>query len=361
MLAFDPKSRITVVEALQHPWLATYHDIEDEPECPIPFTRWHDIEKLETLEEFREALWDEICDYRREVRGLSPIAKRRNESAKGTNGLQPPPTPLESEILQETSAEQLTSQSPARKEPIDGLPIDSAIAMYNSGPPESLNGNTATGAIAIKSKSQSPTTERMNRESNISAAATISRAISTPAAPTDPVVSYARRSSILSTRRDSLFGNATQHQALPSFSEGKEYDFSTISPAVMQRTTSINNMGAGAGAGGVAAAAATGSGSVAFPSTMAANGFVYPARSRTASIVGVDMPRRMLRTLSTVSIHDSGAESQAIQKYLVERLQTEADAPPSEVPKSFGMDDEDDEETKVASEKEDGKKKFRID
>ena len=34
MLAFDPSQRITVPEALEHPWLASYHDINDEPDCP---------------------------------------------------------------------------------------------------------------------------------------------------------------------------------------------------------------------------------------------------------------------------------------------------------------------------------------
>ncbi|EDR14096.1 uncharacterized protein LACBIDRAFT_244909, partial [Laccaria bicolor S238N-H82] len=68
MLAFDPSDRITVPEALEHPWLTSYHDISDEPDCPQKFERWREIEKLNTLEEFREALWNEIEDYRKEVR-----------------------------------------------------------------------------------------------------------------------------------------------------------------------------------------------------------------------------------------------------------------------------------------------------
>ncbi|KAJ4971281.1 hypothetical protein NE237_004380 [Protea cynaroides] len=38
MLTFDPTRRITVEEALAHPYLARLHDIADEPICPEPFS-----------------------------------------------------------------------------------------------------------------------------------------------------------------------------------------------------------------------------------------------------------------------------------------------------------------------------------
>ncbi|KAI0322798.1 kinase-like domain-containing protein [Amylostereum chailletii] len=66
MLTFDPSTRITVADALSHPWLSSYHDVNDEPECTRPFERWREIEELVTLEDFRTALWNEIEDYRRE-------------------------------------------------------------------------------------------------------------------------------------------------------------------------------------------------------------------------------------------------------------------------------------------------------
>jgi len=80
-------------------------------------------------------------------------------------------------------------------------------------------------------------------------------------------------------------------------------------------------------------------GTVAFPT----QGYVIPARSRTGSTVGGEVTRRLLRTLSTVSIHES-AEGLAgglagiapIGKYIT-AVNTEADAPPSEVPKDFGI------------------------
>ena len=74
MITFDPTERITVAEALKHPWLSTYHNPDDEPDCTESFHRWKEVEELETHDDFKRALWDEIQDYRREVRGLKSVA-----------------------------------------------------------------------------------------------------------------------------------------------------------------------------------------------------------------------------------------------------------------------------------------------
>jgi serine/threonine protein kinase len=38
MLVFDPAKRISVQEALAHPWLSALHDESDEPVADVPFT-----------------------------------------------------------------------------------------------------------------------------------------------------------------------------------------------------------------------------------------------------------------------------------------------------------------------------------
>jgi mitogen-activated protein kinase 7 len=84
---------------------------------------------------------------------------------------------------------------------------------------------------------------------------------------------------------------------------------------------------------------------VAFPSHGHGPGYVIPARSRTGSVAGGEVTRKLLRTLSTVSIHESVeglpgglAGIAPIGKYIVQKQTTEADAPPSEMPRDFGMD-----------------------
>ena len=37
LLAFDPAQRITVEDALEHPYLAIWHDPNDEPDAPAQF------------------------------------------------------------------------------------------------------------------------------------------------------------------------------------------------------------------------------------------------------------------------------------------------------------------------------------
>ncbi|KZP01597.1 Pkinase-domain-containing protein [Calocera viscosa TUFC12733] len=67
-LRFDPDERITVNEALAHPFLETYHDEADEPTCPHVFEKWQRIETLETLDDFRAEIYKEVEEFRKEVR-----------------------------------------------------------------------------------------------------------------------------------------------------------------------------------------------------------------------------------------------------------------------------------------------------
>ncbi|XP_020218901.1 mitogen-activated protein kinase homolog MMK2 [Cajanus cajan] len=63
MLVFDPNRRITVDEALCHPYLAPLHDINEEPVCVRPFS--FDFEQPSfTEEDIKELIWREsvICN-----------------------------------------------------------------------------------------------------------------------------------------------------------------------------------------------------------------------------------------------------------------------------------------------------------
>ncbi|MCO5607072.1 hypothetical protein L7F22_061264 [Adiantum nelumboides] len=56
MLVFDPAKRITVEAALSHPYLASLHDINDEPSCNEPFS--FDFEQHSFTEEhIKELIW----------------------------------------------------------------------------------------------------------------------------------------------------------------------------------------------------------------------------------------------------------------------------------------------------------------
>lgn len=62
MLAFDPAKRITVEEALAHPYLAALHDPADEPVALTPFN--FDFENWDlTKEQFKDLIWREILAF----------------------------------------------------------------------------------------------------------------------------------------------------------------------------------------------------------------------------------------------------------------------------------------------------------
>ncbi len=66
MLAFDPSSRISVEEALEHRYLHIWHDASDEPACPTTFD-FH-FEVVEDVPEMRKMILDEVVRFRAHVR-----------------------------------------------------------------------------------------------------------------------------------------------------------------------------------------------------------------------------------------------------------------------------------------------------
>ncbi|KAK0387348.1 hypothetical protein NLU13_5661 [Sarocladium strictum] len=66
MLAFDPSSRISVEEALEHPYLQIWHDASDEPVCPTTFD--FAFEVLDDVGDMRRTILDEVMRFRQTVR-----------------------------------------------------------------------------------------------------------------------------------------------------------------------------------------------------------------------------------------------------------------------------------------------------
>jgi len=304
MLNFDPTTRIDVVQSLTHPWLTSYHDPEDEPDCPEIFEKWREIEKLETMEEFREALWNEIEEYRREVRGLdhraataspsppsSSLPSTRDEALASPAGTPKMPTPSTVQDILTDSAI-LSDEPTAAETSVAETPVDTAQTVEQEEGSKEKEDILPDALPAI-----GPDHHR--------------RSITTP---TDPLMAYhnTRRSSFLqSSRQGSTYNSPLLSSHVPAFAEGSSH-----------------------------ADAKQGVGTVPFPT----QGYILPARSRTGSTTGGgEVTRRLLRTLSTVSIHESVeglpgglAGMGTIGKYIAE-VNTEADAPPSEVPRDFGM------------------------
>jgi mitogen-activated protein kinase 7 len=72
MLAFDPTRRISVEAALEHPYLAIWHDASDEPDCPTTFD--FDFEVVDDVGEMRKMILDEVFMFRQLVRTVPGAA-----------------------------------------------------------------------------------------------------------------------------------------------------------------------------------------------------------------------------------------------------------------------------------------------
>lgn len=66
MLAFDPSSRISVEQALEHPYLQIWHDASDEPDCPTTFN--FDFEIIDEVADMRRMILEEVHQFRKVVR-----------------------------------------------------------------------------------------------------------------------------------------------------------------------------------------------------------------------------------------------------------------------------------------------------
>ncbi|KAK2077144.1 hypothetical protein QBZ16_004778 [Prototheca wickerhamii] len=68
LLQFNPEKRITAEEALRHPYCAQFHSPDDEPAAPAPITVPIDDNVKLSIAEYRDKLYMEILQRKREMR-----------------------------------------------------------------------------------------------------------------------------------------------------------------------------------------------------------------------------------------------------------------------------------------------------
>lgn len=87
MLEIHPKKRITIEEALDHPFLESLHNPDDEPVTDEHFTFEFETEEL-SRERIQELIWEEIKEYHREIASTYPSMSLPNRR-KPTKGSSP--------------------------------------------------------------------------------------------------------------------------------------------------------------------------------------------------------------------------------------------------------------------------------
>lgn len=84
MLAFDPSQRIGVEDALEHRYLAIWHDASDEPAAPTTFD--FGFEVVDDVQEMRQMILQEVKAFRNSVRN----PQQMQYSQQQTHGQQVP-------------------------------------------------------------------------------------------------------------------------------------------------------------------------------------------------------------------------------------------------------------------------------
>ncbi|XP_015249757.1 PREDICTED: mitogen-activated protein kinase 7 [Cyprinodon variegatus] len=103
MLQFDPRERISVTEALEHPYLSKYHDPDDEPTCVPAFD--FEFDKLQlNKEQIKEAILMEIQDFHKKKLSSRPRLQfkplpRANSGAAAQSSNQPATVDLTNQTL----------------------------------------------------------------------------------------------------------------------------------------------------------------------------------------------------------------------------------------------------------------------
>ncbi|KAJ1560036.1 Mitogen-activated protein kinase [Cladochytrium tenue] len=86
LLTFDPAARITVEEALAHPYLEAYHDVDDEPVHEKLFD--FGFESLDTIDDMKNMIAQEVLEYRAQraaQSGMNGNLPKPKESLEGPN------------------------------------------------------------------------------------------------------------------------------------------------------------------------------------------------------------------------------------------------------------------------------------
>lgn len=79
MLEFHPVNRITIEKALEHPFLASLHNADDEPSADFTFSFDFENEEL-SRERIQELIWEEMRTYHPEIAEAPPSASPRRRA-----------------------------------------------------------------------------------------------------------------------------------------------------------------------------------------------------------------------------------------------------------------------------------------
>lgn len=67
LMQFNPNKRLTIEQALSHPYVAQFHNPDDEPNCPGPILISMDDNRKFSIREYRDKLYQDISKRKKEI------------------------------------------------------------------------------------------------------------------------------------------------------------------------------------------------------------------------------------------------------------------------------------------------------
>lgn len=298
LLIFDPAKRISVVEALEHPYLASYHDESDEPSCSVPFDKWVEVEGLTKIDEFRDAIEKEVNEFRAEVRAVDELDPPWTEAEYREGG---------EHALLVSGESPMYPGEPAGSRYVSDM-LSAAAAEEQSGASGTDDGGSSVTAPAIHSPEhtvnevdplhQPPPQPPMSR----SVSPSYFRGVSSGPSSPHPESFAAPLSAGLASVRPGAHSRSGSRSSVHRRPSSGFFDPFGRRPTSLTFTPSPTAAGLPGGASHGSPANATTS---AAPSSSDGNGVIRPPRSRHHSASGDSLVRPLLRSLSTISVTDA--------------------------------------------------------
>lgn len=85
LLRFSPHDRPSVEEALEHPYVSQFHNLENEPRCPKCIQICVNDNRKLSISEYRDKLYKDILQKKREQRKLKKEKRRARAGSRGGN------------------------------------------------------------------------------------------------------------------------------------------------------------------------------------------------------------------------------------------------------------------------------------
>lgn len=153
MLVFDPRKRITIAEALEHPYLSLVRDKSVERTCPSPFD--FDFENFElTKPKLQELIFEDVCAFHPDARipdSVAPASLGLGSRSGSTMSVRTPPTSHTGSVR---AVAPIASSAPSLVPTVE--PSASQEAQTNGKPPRAAPVVLLPPAALLPTKSATP-------------------------------------------------------------------------------------------------------------------------------------------------------------------------------------------------------------